>query len=144
MKKLGVHCAATVGAIAVTFSSLAFLSTGVAAAADDYAGQTYADAVKAIKDAGKKVVISSRSGNAPAGDDCLVTHSELAPWLKGTSFSKVTDTVLLDLNCNAKVASATQAGNSAASPEGRAALEEQKKEAAKKEAAKEAAAQSSG
>ena len=81
MKKLGVYCAATVGAMAVTFSSLAFLSTGVAAA-DDYAGQTYGDAVGAIKDAGKKVVISSRSGNAPAGDDCLVTHSELAPWLQ--------------------------------------------------------------
>jgi hypothetical protein len=31
--------------------------------------------------------------------------------------------VLLDLNSNAKVASATQAGNSAATPEGRAALE---------------------
>ena len=93
----------------------------------------------AIKDAGKKVVISSRSGNAPAGDNCLVTHSESAPWRKGTYFSEVTNTVLLDLNCNAKVASATQAGNSAASPEGRAALEEQKKEAAKK-AAKEASA----
>ena len=137
MNKLGVHRAATVGAMAVAFSSLAFLSTGVAAA-DDYAGQTYGDAVGAITDAGKKVVISSRSGNAPAGDNCLVTHSESAPWRKGTYFSEVTNTVLLDLNCNAKVASATQAGNSAASPEGRAALEEQKKEAAKKEAAKKA------
>ena len=43
MKKLGVYRAATVGAMAVAFSSLAFLSTGVAAA-DDYAGQTYGDA----------------------------------------------------------------------------------------------------
>ena len=142
MKKLGVHRAATVGAIAVAFSSLAFLSTGVAVA-DDYAGQTYGDAVGAITDAGKKVVISSRSGNAPAGDNCLVTHSESAPWRKGTYFSEVTNTVLLDLNCNAKVASATQAGNSAASPEGRAALEEQKKEAAKKSSKKSSAAQSS-
>jgi hypothetical protein len=142
MKKLGVHRAATVGVMAVAFSSLAFLSTGVAAA-DDYAGQTYGDAVGAITDAGKKVVISSRSGNAPAGDNCLVTHSESAPWRKGTYFSEVTNTVLLDLNCNAKVASATQAGNSAASPEGRAALEEQKKEAAKKSSEKSSAAQSS-
>ena len=102
MKKLGVYCAATVGAMAVAFSSLAFLSTGVAAA-DDYAGQTYGDALGAIKNAGKKVVISSRSGNAPAGDNCLVTHSEVAPWRKGTFFSEVTNTVLLDLNCNAKV-----------------------------------------
>jgi hypothetical protein len=131
MKELGVYRATTVGAMAVTLSSLALLSAGVAAA-DDYAGQTYGDAVGAIQDAGKKVVISSRSGNAPAGDNCLVTHSESAPWRKGNSFAKVTNTVLLDLNCNAKVASATQAGNSAASPAGRAALAEQKKDAAKK------------
>ena len=107
MENLGVYRAATVGVMAVAFSSLAFLSAGVAAA-DDYAGQTYGDAAKAIKDAGKKVVISSRSGNAPAGDDCLVAHSELAPWRKGDDFHPVTDTVLLDLNCNAKVASETQ------------------------------------
>jgi hypothetical protein len=131
MKELGVYRATTVGAMAVTLSSLAFLSAGVAAA-DDYAGQTYGDAVGAIQDAGKKVVISSRSGNAPAGDNCLVTHSESAPWRKGNDFSEVTNTVLLDLNCNAKVASATQAGNSAASPAGRAALAEQKQDAAKK------------
>ena len=131
MKKLGVYRAASVGAMAVTLSSLAFLSAGVATA-DDYTGQTYGDAVGAIQDAGKKVVISSRSGNAPAGDNCLVTHSESAPWRKGNDFSEVTNTVLLDLNCNAKVASATQAGNSAASPAGRAALAEQKQDAAKK------------
>ena len=142
MKKLVVCRAATVGAMAVALSSLAFLSTGVAAA-DDYAGQTYGDARGAIRDAGKKVVISSRSGNAPAGDNCLVTHSESAPWRKGTYFSEVTNTVLLDLNCNAKVASAKQAGNSAASPEGRAALAEQKKEAAKKASKQAAAAHSS-
>ena len=61
----------------------------------------------AVKNAGYEVVISSRSGNAPAGDDSLVTRSDLAPWRKGTS-PEVTNTVLLDLNCNAKVASATK------------------------------------
>ena len=134
MRKLGVYCVATAGGMAVTLFSLAFLSTGVAAA-DDYAGQTYGDALGAIQDAGKKAVISSRSGNAPAGDNCLVTHSESAPWRKGAHFSEVTNTVLLDLNCNAKVASATRAGNSAASVQGRAALEEQRKDAARKSSA---------
>ena len=31
------------------------------AAADDYSGQTYSDASKAISDAGKKAVIASRA-----------------------------------------------------------------------------------
>ena len=55
---------------------------------------------------------------------------EKAPWLKGDDFAPVSDTVLLYLNCNATVASATTPGNSAASPEGRAAIEKAKEEAA--------------
>ena len=122
MKKLSVYAAGTLGATAV---SMAFLGTGVAAA-DDYAGQTYADASEAISQAGQKAVISTRAGDALADDDCVVTSSESAPWLKGDDFAPVTDTVLVNLNCNATVASATKSGNSAASPEGRAALKEAK------------------
>ena len=93
--------APAVGAMAV---SLAFLSTGVAAA-DDYAGQTYSDASKAISDAGKKVVIASRAGDTPADDDCIVTHSAVGAVDQGRRSSRaVTDTVLVYLNCNAKVA----------------------------------------
>jgi hypothetical protein len=125
MKKLGVYCAAAVGA-AVSMGLLAAFATGIAKA-DDYAGQTYGDASGAIADAGKKAVISSRSGDTPSNDKCLVTHSQSAPWLKGEHFTHDTKTVLLDLNCNAKVATAKKAGNSAASPEGRAALQEAKK-----------------
>jgi len=100
--------------------------------ADDYAGQTYGDAAGAIRAARKKAVTASRSGQAGANDNCVVTHSQSAPWLKGEHFTPVTKTVLLDLNCNAKVATAKRAGNSAASPEGRAELEEAKQAAAKK------------
>lgn len=112
--------AITVGAAAV---SIAFLGSGVASA-DDYTGQTYGDASSAISDAGKKAVIATRSGDTLSEDECIVTHSQSAAWIKGDDFSPVTDTVLLDLNCNAKVASAKAPGNSAASPEGRAALKE--------------------
>jgi hypothetical protein len=118
MKKLSLYAAGTLGVTAV---SMAFLGTGVAAA-DDYAGQTYGDASAAIDDAGKTVVIASRAGDTLPGDECIVTSSQSAPWLKGDDFAPVTDTVLVNLNCNAGVASATKAGNSAASPEGRAAL----------------------
>jgi hypothetical protein len=125
MKKYGIYATAAVGATAV---SMAFFGTGVAAA-DDYAGQTYSDASSAISDAGKKAVIASRAGDTLADDDCIVTHSQSAPWLKGDDFSPVTDTVLVYLNCNATVASAKDPGNSAASPEGRQAIaDEQKKQ----------------
>ena len=118
MKKFGGYVITAAGATAV---SMAFLGTGVAAA-DDYSGQTYADASKAISDAGQKAVIASRAGDTLADDDCTVTHSQSAPWIKGDDFSPVTDTVLGYLNCNATVATAKDPGNSAASPEGRAAI----------------------
>jgi hypothetical protein len=117
VKKVGIYAATAVGATAV---SMVFVGSGVAAA-DDYSGQTYGDASSAISDAGKKAVIASRAGDTLTDDKCVVTHSESAPWIKGDDFAPVTDTVLLNLNCNASVASATEPGNSAASPEGRAA-----------------------
>jgi hypothetical protein len=101
---------------------MAFFGSGVAVA-DDYSGQTYGDATKAISDAGKKAVIASRAGDTLTDDQCTVTHSQSAPWVKGDDFSPVTDTVLLYLNCNATVATAKDPGNSAASPEGKAAIQ---------------------
>lgn len=98
------------------------LGTGIAAAADDYAGQTYADAQSALSKASLKGVIASRVGDAVSQDKCVVIRSENAPWIKGDKFAAVSDTVLLFLNCNAAVASPTTPGNSAASPEGRAAI----------------------
>ena len=131
MRKLGVYATTAVGA---TVLSMAVFGTGIAAA-DDYAGQTYGDASKSISGAGKKAVIASRSGDTLSDDDCIVSHSQSAPWIKGDSFAPVTDTVLVYLNCNATVASAKEPGNSAGSPEGRAAIQ-----AAKDKAAKDAAA----
>ena len=117
MKKFGVYATTAVGAMAV---SMAFFGSGVAAADDS--GQTYSDASKAISDAGQKAVIASRAGDTLSDDDCIVTHSQSAPWIKGDDFSPVTDTVLVYLNCNATVATAKDPGNSAGSPEGRAAI----------------------
>lgn len=109
------------GVIGATAAWLPIFGTAVAAA-DDYAGQTYADASSALSSASLKGVIATRNGDALPNDKCIVTHSEKAPWIKGDKFGPVTDTVLLYLNCNATVASASTPGNSAASPEGRAAM----------------------
>src|SRR4051812_19419969 len=72
MKKYGVYATTTVGAAAV---SVAFFGTGIGiptASADDYSGQTYADASKAISDAGKKAVVASRAGDTLSDDECTV------------------------------------------------------------------------
>jgi hypothetical protein len=119
VRKFGGYAISAIGAMAV---SMAFFGSGVAAA-DDYSGQTYGDASKAISNAGKKAVIASRSGDTLSDDQCIVTHSQAAPWIKGNDFKAVTDTVLVYLNCNATVATAKDPGNSAGSPEGRAAIQ---------------------
>ena len=126
MRKFAVYATTAVGATAV---SMAFFGTGIAAA-DNYAGQTYSDAKSAISKAGKKAVIASRSGDTLSDDQCIVTHSQLAPWIKGNNFAPDTKTVLVNLNCNATVASAKDPGNSAGSPEGRAAIKAAAKDAA--------------
>ena len=109
------------GAFAVTAGLSMIFGQGIAAA-DDYAGQKYSDVTSKLSDASLKGVIATRTGDVTDDSDCIVTSSEKAPWIKGDSFAPVTDTVLLNLNCYATVASATQAGNSAGSPEGRAAI----------------------
>ncbi|OBK77053.1 hypothetical protein [Mycobacterium sp. 1164985.4] len=116
--------------VAVLAAVLGIVVLGAGGArADDYSGETYGDAAGQISDAGKTAVVSTRSGDTLPQDECIVTHSQTAPWVKGDSFTPVTNAMLLDLNCNAKVATAKSPGNSAASPEGRAAVEEAKQAA---------------
>ena len=116
------------GAMSLTFGS------GVALA-DPYAGQSYSDASSAIGGAGQKAVIASSVGDGVSQGDCVVTRSQKAAWLKGDNFSPVSDTVLLYLNCDAKLATAGKAGNSLASPEGRAEKTSEDEQAAKDAAA---------
>jgi hypothetical protein len=108
-----------VGVPAMTVVALLTVGGGTAAA-DDYAGQSYSDASSALGDASLKGVIASKVGDEDALDDCVVSHSQKAPWVAGDAFTPVTDTVLLYLNCDAKLASAKASGNSLASPEGQA------------------------
>lgn len=132
------------GAAGLGALSVALLGTGVAAA-DDYAGQTYSDASSALSGASLKPVVAGVVGDSLSQGDCIVTRSQKAAWLKGDNFSPVTDTVLLYLNCNAKLASAATPGNSLASPEGRAEKAAEDKQAAEdaQKAADQAAAQQS-
>ena len=119
----------TIGAGLVAMAALStIVSTPGIAAADDYAGQKYSDVESKLADSDLKGVIATRAGDLVDDDDCVVSSSEKAPWIKGDDFAPVTDTVLLNLNCNSGVASATTSGNSKASPEGKAAMAAAKEE----------------
>jgi hypothetical protein len=107
-----------VGAVGTAAVSMALFGSGVAAA-DDYADKTYADASAAASEAGQTVIVVSRTGARLAQDDCIVTSSQPAPFLYGTTH--VTDTVLFNLNCNGGYATASNPGASLLSPEGRQA-----------------------
>ena len=115
------------GVFAVAALSTIVLTPGVAAA-DDYAGQKYSDVMSKLGDSDLTGVIATRAGDLVDDDDCVVSSSEKAPWIKGDDFAPVTDTVLLNLNCDAGVASAKTSGNSKASPEGKAAIEAAKEQ----------------
>jgi hypothetical protein len=108
------------GSAAAASALLALFGTGVAAA-DDYAGQTYADASAAASDAGQDVVVAARVGDKLSQDECVVTRSQTAPFADADDGSHYSGQVQFYLNCAGAYASATNPGASLASPEGREA-----------------------
>jgi hypothetical protein len=105
-------------------ASLALGSAGVASAAPSVVGMTYDKAQDAVSQAGLDAEVSTSTGTALQQGDCIVINQVVRP---ATNFGRqyVPGKVLLSLNCNAAVASAGDAGNSAASPAGQAAKKEQ-------------------
>jgi hypothetical protein len=116
VKKLIVVGSSVIGALAVS----ALVGGGVASA-DDYAGQTYADASSAASDAKQTVVVAGRVGDKLAQDDCIVERSQTAPFASANDGAHVSDTVQFYLNCNGGYATAKTPGTSLGSQEGRAA-----------------------
>jgi hypothetical protein len=111
------------GATAAAIAALGLAGSGVAAAATDVTGQKYSDAQSALNSAGFKPVVSTIMGDQKSLSDCVVTRTQqrtVQP--PANSSGSATKEMLVSLNCEASVASATQAGNSAASPEGKAAI----------------------
>ena len=108
------------GSVVAASALMALFGTGVAAA-DDYAGQTFADASSAASDAGQTVVVAGRVGDKLEQDECLVTRSQTAPFASANDGAHVSDQVQFYLNCNGGYATATNPGASLASPEGREA-----------------------
>jgi len=115
---LGVSATAAAGAaLALTVSGVA-----VAGSPPDVTGQKYSDAQTAITGAGFTPVIQSTVGDHLAWPNCVVTRTQQRTVQppQNSSGSAVTQ-LLVSLNCDAGVASATKPGPSAASPQGKAA-----------------------
>ena len=121
------------GSAVAASALMALVGTGVAAA-DDYAGQTYADASSAASDAGQTVVVAGRVGDKLSQDDCLVTRSQTAPFISANDGAHYDSQVQFYLNCNGGYATATNPGASLASPEGREAKAAADQAAAEEEA----------
>lgn len=121
------------GSVVAASAMMALFGTGVAAA-DDYAGQTYADASAAASDAGASVVVAARVGDKLSQDECLVTRSQTAPFADADDGAHYSDQVQFYLNCNGGYATATNPGASVASPAGREAKAAADEAAAEEEA----------
>jgi hypothetical protein len=111
------------GAVVAASASMGLFGVGVAAAAPDVVGQTYADASQAIDEAGDTAVVANTIGGRLPQDECIVTNAQDAPFIRDSDgeFGHADGEVLLALNCNGGYASAKNPGASVASPEGREA-----------------------
>jgi hypothetical protein len=118
----GVISGITVGAA----GALVLLAAGIASASTsappDVVGMTYSDAVSKIEDGGGTAKIQVTVGDRQAAmGDCLVTSATNAPFMEVSdgAFQHVDSVVLLALNCDRGVATATTPGASLGSPAGR-------------------------
>jgi hypothetical protein len=126
VKKISIS-AGTGGAVGVAVGVLGLFGVGNASAntssAPDVVGMTYSDAASKIQDGGGTAKVTVTVGDRQSSmGDCLVTSATEAPFMEVSdgAFQHVDNVVLLSLNCDRGVASATTPGASLGSPEGRA------------------------
>jgi hypothetical protein len=122
------------GVVASAAAAMALFGAGTANA-DDYVGQTYADASDAMDDEGLDPIIATRVGDKLEDDDCIVTSAWAPPFLRGVGddFEHSEDEMLVSLNCAGPFATATNPGASVQNPLGREAKSQAEEEAAAEE-----------
>lgn len=108
---------------AVTMSLLGGAVAGAGAAnatIPSMVGKTYGDAQGLLSQWKMAFEVVSTLGTELSRNDCIVANQKLRP---ASHFGALNSPakLLLSLDCNAVIASATEAGHSAGSPEGRAA-----------------------
>lgn len=106
------HAARVLGGVLAVSATTILVGSGVASATDPLIGQTYATASATVQKWKATPVLSTVVGDALPMEKCLVFS-----WRKDLKAKKI----YLSVYCDGGVASATDSGYSAASPEGRAA-----------------------
>lgn len=113
------------GSVASAAAAMTFVGNGVASAAPDVVGKTYAEASAAISEEGGTATIATRVGDRLAEEECLVTGAWDAPFYRavsqGAEFAE--GEVLVSINCNPGVATSSTPGHSTLSPLGKAAIQ---------------------
>jgi hypothetical protein len=114
---------AGVAAAGVTVAAMAMLGAG-SAHADSLIGQTYEKARSTVSgDMNATPVLSTVNGDQLPLDSCIVSS-----WTKSSAVDALGESsgqkILLNLNCNAKVAQAGEPGNSAMTPQGKQAKQD--------------------
>lgn len=112
------------GVIAVSLAAATMAMLGASAAhADSPQNKKYSDARSIVQNWGATPVLSTVTGDQLALDDCIVTsfsESSAVSALGENTGRKV----LLNVNCNAKVAQPGEPGNSAMTPQGKSAKQD--------------------
>jgi hypothetical protein len=137
VKKLLVLGAGACGAAAVAFT---LVGGGVANADDQVVGQYYKDAKSAINQMGLVPVVVTTVGDRKDWDNCIVTSANRGSRMDGSG-NRITNQMLVNLNCYAKYGTALWPGFSLQSPEGRKMWEADMAAKEQREAEAKAAAQ---
>lgn len=101
------------------------LGSSLASAADPFVGKTYSDASAAISQRNGTPVVATVSGSALALEDCIVTSWAQSIFLGTDGANSRPREYRLNLNCNNAVATPGHPGNSAMTPQGAKAKEDQ-------------------
>jgi beta-lactam-binding protein with PASTA domain len=118
-----------VGAMGAAGVAVVLLGQGVAAAAPDVSGETYAKAKEALSGAGLTPVVATRVGDRTSEDDCIVDRVQDANFMGGTG-TATSSRVFVYLNCYGGVAANNKPGYSGQDPMGKTATTKQEEAAA--------------
>jgi beta-lactam-binding protein with PASTA domain len=114
-----------VGAVGAAGVALTLVgNSGIAQAAPDVSGQTYAKAKQALSQAGLTPIVATRVGDRVEEDKCIVDRVQDANFTNGTG-TAASATVYVYLNCYGNPASTTSPGYSSQNPMGKTAQEAQ-------------------
>jgi hypothetical protein len=122
---MGSFVVRILGAVVAALLSVTMFSSGVASA-DGLTGKTYDEAAAYVAGHKGKPVVGTVSGDQLQTGNCIVTSWHKSLYLDSSGENSRTNEYVLSLNCNNRLASPGNPGNSAMSPDGIAAKKDER------------------